>query len=527
MKKPESDASENKATPGNDAKKKPVSGAVIDSHPISAGDAAGAAKAEPKPMVESKLVGTGKGPDAAAPKPATAPGAGSESNGSAKPVGSSVPSVAKSEPAKPEPAKPEPAKPEPAKAAAIPEASPAPASIPTPAQASAQAAAAKVETRVVEVRKAGFMPTFLGGVVAAALGAGAAYWAIPYLPEAWRPVAPGTVASGAAPTEALIEAARAAGADAATAAAQTQIDALAERAAEAGADAARQALANIEPPPSDAAALQAQGDRLAAVEKSLADLAARPVVAPVISGDASPEMQSLLTDLTAQIAAQKQRLDELAARPAADPGANEQMQSFVARAEALQSQIAASAAEAQQRITAAETQAAALEESAAAANRRAQAATAAAALRAAIETGGNRDQALSDLKAAGVEPPAVLTAEVPTLEQLRAEFPAAARSGLAAAVNAMPNDGGALGVIGDFLRVQTGARSVEPREGNDPDAVLSRVDAAVKAGDIRGALAGIATLPQPGQAAMADWTARAQTWVDADTTLAGLAAGSL
>lgn len=78
MKKPESDASENKATPGNDAKKKPVSGAVIDSHPISAGDAAGAAKAEPKPMVELKLVGTGKGPDAAAPKPATAPGAGSE-----------------------------------------------------------------------------------------------------------------------------------------------------------------------------------------------------------------------------------------------------------------------------------------------------------------------------------------------------------------------------------------------------------------------------------------------------------------
>ena len=254
------------------------------------------------------------------------------------------------------------------------------------------------------------------------------------------------------------------------------------------------------------------------------------MVAPVISGDASPEMQSLLTDLTAQIAAQKQRLDELAARPAADPGANEQMQSFVARAEALQSQIAASAAEAQQRITAAETQAAALEESAAAANRRAQAATAAAALRAAIETGGNRDQALSDLKAAGVEPPAVLTAEVPTLEQLRAEFPAAARSGLAAAVNAMPNDGGALGVIGDFLRVQTGARSVEPREGNDPDAVLSRVDAAVKAGDIRGALAGallVGMVDSLGRAFLPQLLGTMFSAATADTLAAGLASASI
>jgi hypothetical protein len=110
---------------------------------------------------------------------------------------------------------------------------------------------------------------------------------------------------------------------------------------------------------------------------------------------------------------------------------------------------------------------------------------------------------------------------------LRAEFPAAARAGLAAALNAAPNSGGALGVIGDFLRVQTGARSVEPREGDDPDAVLSRVDAAVKAGDIRGALTGIASLPEPAQAAMADWTSRAQLWVDADTALATLASGSL
>ena len=524
VKKPETDASEDKATPGKESKKKPVSGAVIDSHPISAGDAGASGKAETKPLVESKLVGAGSGPDAAAPKAAASPGAPAESNAAsnpaAKPASSGVPSVAKSDPVKPETAKVDAAKPEAVKSAATPgrnaTAAPATAAPATPAPAT------KVETRVVEVRKAGFMPTLLGGVVAAGLGAGAAYWAIPHLPAAWQPVAP-----TAAPAEGQLEAARAAGAEAATAAIQTQTEVLASRAAEAGADAARQALANFAPPATDAAALKAQEDKLAALEKTIVDLAARPVVAPVVSGEGGEAMQGVLNELTARLTAQQQRLDELSARPMQDPAAAEYLHSFVMQAETLQKQITATAAEAEQRIAAAESQASALQETAETANRRAQAATAAAALRAAIETGGSRDQALADLTAAGVEPPAVLGGDVPTLEQLRAEFPAAARAGLAAALNAAPSEGGALGVIGDFLRVQTGARSIEPREGGDPDAVLSRADAAVKAGDIRGALTGIATLPPAGQEAMAGWTARAQIWVDADSALAGLAAGSL
>ena len=61
-----------------------------------------------------------------------------------------------------------------------------------------------------------------------------------------------------------------------------------------------------------------------------------------------------------------------------------------------------------------------------------------------------------------------------------------------------------------------------PREGSDPDAVLSRADAAVARGDIAAALAEIAELPERGQAAMADWTARARAWVDASGAVAGL-----
>ena len=66
-----------------------------------------------------------------------------------------------------------------------------------------------------------------------------------------------------------------------------------------------------------------------------------------------------------------------------------------------------------------------------------------------------------------------------------------------------------------------------PRAGSDPDAILSRADAAVNAGDIKGALAEIAALPQSGQAAMAGWTAAAQAWVEANAALAALAAGSM
>ena len=97
----------------------------------------------------------------------------------------------------------------------------------------------------------------------------------------------------------------------------------------------------------------------------------------------------------------------------------------------------------------------------------------------------------------------------------------------AAALKAAPANDGAMGVIGNFLRVQTGARSVEPREGSDPDAVLSRADAAVKAGDIPGALSEIGALPQPGQDAMSGWSAQARTWVEANAALTALAAGSM
>jgi len=71
---------------------------------------------------------------------------------------------------------------------------------------------------------------------------------------------------------------------------------------------------------------------------------------------------------------------------------------------------------------------------------------------------------------------------------------------------------------------QIGGRSVEPREGDDPDAILSRTEAAVTSGDLGAVLAEVSALPEGAQATMADWVAMVETRVAADAAMAELAA---
>jgi hypothetical protein len=75
-----------------------------------------------------------------------------------------------------------------------------------------------------------------------------------------------------------------------------------------------------------------------------------------------------------------------------------------------------------------------------------------------------------------------------------------------------------------FLQSTTGARSMTPREGTDPDAVLSRAEAALGAGDLDLSLTEIAALPAVAQEAMAGWTTQAKTRQDALAAVAELAA---
>lgn len=453
-------------------KKQPVAGAAIQSRPAEA-KAPETAAAVPKPAIESTLVG-----DAAKGKPAAARKAAEDKS---KPKADTA-AEAKAAASSTVPAS---GRPDPKSSSSSPSGT-------TPVSATTTAATS-APAKVVEVRRGGFLPLVLGGVVAAGLGAGATFWAIPHLPPEWRPVA-----ANGQPDEAGLAAARDAAVAAARSEVQAEIEALRNSAAQAGADAARQALADLPaaPPGSIPPALE---DRIAGLERGLTDVTNRlqqqpaPASAPTVDPAALDELRGRLDQQAA-------RIEELAARPTVDPATAEQVQTLASQARELQ-------------------------QSTEAANRQAQAATAAAALATAFEAGAPRDQALADLAAAGIEVPEVLKGEIPRLVQLRAEFPAAARAGLRASLDAVAESEGTMGLIGNFLRVQTGARSVEPREGSDPDAILSRANAAVEAGAIATALDEIATLPQSGQNAMKSWTDRARIWVDANTALAELAAG--
>lgn len=111
---------------------------------------------------------------------------------------------------------------------------------------------------------------------------------------------------------------------------------------------------------------------------------------------------------------------------------------------------------------------------------------------------------------------------LPTLPALQADFPAAARAALAAAPPAA-GTGVADRVMG-FLRAQTGARSLAPRAGDDPDAILSRAEAAVRRGALAAALDELAGLPDQARAPLADWLDRARARLDAIDALNELSA---
>lgn len=525
-------------------------GTALPSREASAPDTEGA-EAPPAPPIESALVGENGDRPAMSRR---APDEGSPE----RPVTIDMPDGGKADAAGPSGARAE----ETVAPSAIPTvtrpASPEPGTASTAARAPAPASAPAPAPR----RRGGFMPLFLGGVIAAALGAGAAWWAVPRLPPAWQPA---PVASTAA-TDALraemerqaaeietraVEAARQAASEAATQAASASLagqgGTLVEQARQAGADAAAKLLAEAPAAPgadpSVATTLAAQAQQLATLDEAVTALRSAPQqtvdLAPLQSAadeqagrlTALEEAVATLRDTPAidlaplqqQLDAQSARIAELAQRPAVDPAAVERLNALAAQADALSQRIATAADEAQARLAEAETRATTLAQSAEDAARRAQAASAALAIGEALQSGAPPTAALAQLEEAGVTPPPALTARVPTLDELVAAFPPAARAGVRASLQAESAQGEG-SILGNFLRAQTGARSVEPRQGSDADAVLSRAGAAVERGHIQAALDELTALPEAARPAMADWTAQAQAYVQAQAALGTLVA---
>ena len=312
-------------------------------------------------------------------------------------------------------------------------------------------------------RKGGWLGPILGGVIAA----GAGYGLAQYVPNGWP--LQDTSALQAALTAQQQE----------TAALKTQLDELSLRLA------AQDTAAAPELAPLDT--------RIAALESRLTAIEALPTDGSGASSAA----------LAAQDAAIKQMQAQLQALQTATPSLD------TAAAEAL--------------LQDAQDAAAKIKADAEAVARTAEARAALGRLQAALDSGSAYAAALPALG----QVPEILTnnAEtgLPTLAALQDSFPEAARAALEAALRA--NMGESWGErVTSFLRSQTGARSLTPREGNDPDAILSRAEAALTNGDLATALAEIATLPAEAQAALQGWRSTVESRIAAQQAVADLAA---
>lgn len=293
--------------------------------------------------------------------------------------------------------------------------------------------------------------------------------------------------------------------------------------------------------------LAAQGDALTALTGALdsvkSDLANRPTEDRVIGLEAAMvEAQARLDASLAapgadtiepRLAALETALATIEAQPTVEAGVSAALAGFANDLAALRAEVeaqkavGAAASQAVEAATAAaQVRMAEVEAQAAALKAEADATAALAQVQAAVASGAPYGDALAALHDAGQDIPPALSAAadgLPTLAALQAGFPEAARAALDAALRA--DMGTSLTQrMTAFLRTQTGARSLTPREGTDPDAVLSRAEALLLGGDLAAALAEIVALPPEAQAAMADWHALAERRLAATDALAALVA---
>lgn len=253
-----------------------------------------------------------------------------------------------------------------------------------------------------------------------------------------------------------------------------------------------------------------------ALKAGLAELRAAPAPQPDLTPfesrltalEARAEMAAPAdtTALEQKIAALEQRIASL---DAGDPAA--------IKAE-IDSQVAA-------RMQDAKAEADAVKAEAEALRQKAEQRAAILALQTALDSGTTVPETLVRVKAAGVtlpEPLMAFVADPVTLPALRAGFDPAARAALAAVRAARQDEGTMTDRLSTFLLNQTGARSLTPREGDDADAVLSRMQARLAEGDVAGALTQAGDLPEPALAPLADWTTQAKSWLAAQDALAKL-----
>lgn len=219
-----------------------------------------------------------------------------------------------------------------------------------------------------------------------------------------------------------------------------------------------------------------------------------------------------LTSLQDQIAALEAELSTLKSGTG-DANVTETLRQMQARIDALElgsTRSPEAMAAADSRVKEAEAQAAASKAEAEATALKAAQTVALSRIASALDSGAAFADALSGLGAPVPEALAVVSeAGAPSIAALQAAFPDAARNALDAALRS--NMGGSWTERATtFLKTQTGARSTTPHEGSDPDAILSRAEAALGSGDLQTVLTELSALPMEAQTAIADWQTLAQ-----------------
>lgn len=190
---------------------------------------------------------------------------------------------------------------------------------------------------------------------------------------------------------------------------------------------------------------------------------------------------------------------------------------------AFQSELETLTADATAQVEEAKERASAFEKAAAEAAAKAERQGAIAALTSAVESGSSFTEELELF----AEPPNALAAAaeagVPTIGDLQRDFPGAARAALSTAT-VVPQDASAGERLTAFLKRQTNARSLAPKEGDSTDAVLSRAEARVAEGDLDGSLKELSSLSDDAKDVLGPWMVKAQTRLDALAALSELSA---
>jgi hypothetical protein len=284
--------------------------------------------------------------------------------------------------------------------------------------------------------------------------------------------------------------------------------------------------------------IQALQTTIAGLETQLGGAATTDALATLGVGvsEVDARVSTLSSQLSEQIAAQAtqnaqiaEQIGILTKRPIAentDEATAAAVAAFGQDVAGFGDQVAALRLEAERRVeemsvlindtAAKEAAAAAAAQSAADAARIAVEARAVVDVRAALETGTPFSDSLAVISSVDVPDALMATMEAgaPTRLDLSKALPPLARSALTASLkDTVGEDMG--GRFQTFVRTQLGARSLAPRDGDDPDAVLSRVEAAIASDNLELAIETVSSLPQSGQDILAPWVAQVQMRLDA------------